>query len=123
MSARSTLPRELRDEVLARDEGRCVCGGDPIRGYDYSIQHRAARGMGGSKHANRPSNLILLCGSATTGCHGWVEANPAAARRLGFRVPAGTDPASWPLLWRGEHVRHLTDDGWAPLPAEEGARP
>ena len=120
MTARaSDLRPTQRAEVIVRDEGRCVRGGDPIQGFDFSVQHRVARGMGGSRHAARPSALILLCGSATTGCHGWVESHPAEAREQGYRVPAGTDPATWPVLWHGEEWRVLTDDGWVPLGAPE----
>ena len=113
------------DATMARDEGRCVRGGDLVRGHrgvDFSTQHRVARGMGGSRHAARPSALILLCGSATTGCHGWVEAHPAEARELGYRVPPGTDPGTWPVLYHGREWRQLTDDGWQ-TPAGEDTTP
>jgi hypothetical protein len=44
--------------------------------------------MGGSKDEtlHRPANLIVLCGSGTNGCHGWVESNRAKARELGFLI-------------------------------------
>lgn len=120
MTARASDIRPTqRAEIVVRDGGRCVRGGDLIQGYDYSVQHRVARGMGGSRHAARACALILLCGSATTGCHGWVEAHPAEARELGYRVPAGTDPAMWPVLFHGQDWCLLTDDGWVPLRAPE----
>jgi hypothetical protein len=33
--------------------------------------------MGGTRRSdsNEPANLLLLCGSGTTGCHGWVESH------------------------------------------------
>lgn len=31
-------------------------------------------------------NTVILCGSGTTGCHGWVTANPDAAEREGLYV-------------------------------------
>jgi hypothetical protein len=31
-------------------------------------------------------NTVVLCGSGTTGCHGWVTANPAAAEVEGLYV-------------------------------------
>lgn len=43
-------------------------------------------------------NLILTCGSGTTGCHGWMHANPAEATAAGFIVPSWGDPAGWPIL-------------------------
>jgi hypothetical protein len=31
-------------------------------------------------------NTVVLCGSGTTGCHGWVTANPDAAEKEGLYV-------------------------------------
>ena len=44
--------------------------------------------MGGSKNLelHKSANLIALCGSGTTGCHGWVESNRAEARQLGYLI-------------------------------------
>lgn len=44
--------------------------------------------MGGTTdpRINDPRNLILLCGSGTTGCHGWVESNRRTAQRLGYLI-------------------------------------
>jgi hypothetical protein len=63
-----------------------------------NIQHRVARGMGGTRDARKghPANGIPLCGSGTTGCHGWAEANPEHALALGWRLPQGADPLEWP---------------------------
>jgi hypothetical protein len=63
---------------------------------------------------NLPANLVLLCGSGTTGCHGWVEAHRAAATRAGFLVPRNGRfvAADIPM----EHAIHgwvlLRDDGY-----------
>lgn len=81
--------------VVARDKGMCArCGRHVIagvRGRDWSLHHRRPRGAGGSTlvWVNRPGNLILLCGDATStgGCHAWVESNRDEARREGFLVP------------------------------------
>lgn len=57
--------------------------------YDgISVHHRRPRMMGGSRNEllHLPANLILLCGSGTTGCHGWVESNRDTARELGFLI-------------------------------------
>lgn len=58
------------------------------RGIAWSVHHRRPRGSGGTSvpWINFPSNLILLCGSGTTGCHGWVESHRDEARALGFLV-------------------------------------
>ncbi len=69
-----------------------------------------------------PSNLLLLCGSGTTGCHGWAHANPVEARAHGFIVSsyvAVEEIQEVPvLLWRridGIVMRRtwalLNDDG------------
>lgn len=68
------------------------------------MHHRLPRGMGGSRWAgiHSPALLVLLCGDGTTGCHGWVEANRAEARRLGWlllRHLFDLDPADIPLRW------------------------
>lgn len=76
--------------------------------------------MGGSRRPelNTPANLILVCGSGTTGCHGRIESNRTRAYEDGLLLRADqtpTDvptmladpnhPSQWPrLVW-------LTDDG------------
>lgn len=44
--------------------------------------------MGGSNNLelHKSANLIALCGSGTTGCHGWVESHRAEARELGYLI-------------------------------------
>lgn len=81
--------------VVQRDYGCCVKCSRSLgagRGFDWSIQHRCARGAGGTRLAwkNMPGNLILLCGSGTTGCHGWVEGHPAEAIEAGWAVSQHT---------------------------------
>lgn len=46
-----------------------------------SVQHRRAQAMGGTALAetNTLANLLLLCGTGVTGCHGWVEVGERAA--------------------------------------------
>jgi hypothetical protein len=67
--------RKVRALVVARDLGRCVCCGRNVLGRQASLQHRRARGMGGTSeaHANCCCNLVLMLGSATTLCHGRAE--------------------------------------------------
>jgi hypothetical protein len=80
--------------------------------------------MGGTRHAsvNQPQNLVTLCGSGTTGCHGQVEANPAWAKAHGWSVAWWDNPATVPVwTWRGwllllasGEVEHLTDYAGVP---------
>jgi hypothetical protein len=88
-----------RDAVLERDMYYCLlCGGGigDRRGVDYSIHHRKLRSQGGD---NSLPNLILLCGSGTTGCHGAVHAKPKWARKFGgWLLKSTDDPAAFPVL-------------------------
>lgn len=90
--------------VWDRDGNRCQwCGRRDVS----QIHHRLPRGRGGD---NRLSNLIVLCGSGTTGCHGRVEHNRALAYDHGLLVKTGVDPAEQVVLtYRG--WGYLTDDG------------
>lgn len=78
----------------------------------WSLHHRRPRGMGGSKNPalNMPSNILLLCGSGTTGCHGWVESNREEAYGSGLLVRMWQIPRDTPVtLWHGTFV--LDDEG------------
>ncbi|MFI2663214.1 hypothetical protein [Micromonospora carbonacea] len=101
--------------VFARDGGRCVrCGGvlTGARGIGWSVQHRRARGAGGTSRpdTNQPHNLIVLCGSATTGCHLHVEQFRVEAREFGWAIRQSDDPALIPVL----HAVH----GWVLITAD-----
>jgi hypothetical protein len=77
-----------------------------------SIHHRKARNMGGTHDpaCNSLANLVLICGSGTTGCHGRIEGNLNGDRDWGYntgwlvrhstpgRPTPATDPAQVPLL-------------------------
>lgn len=116
----SAIPSALRKLVHERDEGRCQRCGAFIGSRPRSLHHRRARGMGGSRLANTAANLILLCGTGTTGCHGWIESNRTKAEKLGFLVRQGHNPALIPVL-RFMRRRELpTDNGWIPfLPSDD----
>lgn len=77
--------------VTARDRGACVRCGDhaPLMSRDHR-QERSRQGQ------TVVENLQLLCGTGTTGCHGWKTQNPAAALEQGYGCPSWADPAEWP---------------------------
>lgn len=112
---------KVRQLILDRDGYTCLgCGKDIRHAYWYSIQHRKARGQGGS---NSCENLVTLCGSATSpGCHLLCEARDPEMTARGLVVPSWNDPAETPVvLWTGQGV-YLTTDGryedrWTPPPA------
>ncbi|QOI67674.1 HNH endonuclease [Arthrobacter phage Orcanus] len=106
---------EVRRQVIARDLSKCQWCGRHVRTESgwYSLQHRRARGMGGSRRreTDQPANLVLVCGTGTTECHGWIEAQPAQAIARGFRIAAGARPDRVNLVdWTGREWI-LTDDG------------
>lgn len=112
---RNTGPTtETRKIVINRAGNRCERCGKPITG-PYSIHHRKPRGMGGTKdpQANSPSNLVLLCGSATTpgGCHTGVEKFREAAVATGWIVPRTADPARTPIKLFPHRWYLLNEDG------------
>jgi 5-methylcytosine-specific restriction protein A len=89
-----------REAICIRDEARCALCGDLTR----QIQHRRARGMGGTvlDWIGNAANGVLLCGSGTTGCHGAIERNPELARALGYRLDPGEDPELVPVWYERE---------------------
>lgn len=72
---------------------RCGCN------LGENIHHRRPRGMGGSKvpATNLPSNLLWLCGSGTTGCHGWIESHRAEAKANGWLLEQWQSPLETPV--------------------------
>jgi hypothetical protein len=86
--------------------------------------------QGGSRHhrrskrvkrpdTNMPANLVLLCGSGSTGCHGWVHGHVAEARELGLIVSQWATPADIPITLTTGVV--LLDDYGNYIPTEGAA--
>ncbi|MET8985927.1 HNH endonuclease signature motif containing protein [Nonomuraea wenchangensis] len=98
---------KLRALVEARDNGCVRCGAKVPRDED-SVHHRIPRGRGGE---NTAENLLLLCGSGTTGCHGWVESHRTEAYNAGYLVRTGFDPLDVPVLLRGTTWAYPSPDG------------
>lgn len=81
---------KARAIVKARSGGMCeVCGGKPSTNW----HHRQNRSVGGRWDA---ANGLAVCGTGTTGCHGYITTNPQAAREQGWSVPSHLDPARTP---------------------------
>jgi hypothetical protein len=81
---------EAYELATLRDGNTCVrCR----RGTDVTRDHRKGRGVGGKTVVE---NLQLLCGTGTTGCHGWKTTHPAEAIEDGYTVPGWADPAEYP---------------------------
>lgn len=97
--SRSGPNAETRLAVYERDGGRCCRCTARVSGSG-SIHHRTPRGMGGTDRPaiNHPTNLLLLCGTGTTGCHGWVESNRDTARAQGYLVASWEEPETVPFF-------------------------
>lgn len=90
-----------RKLVLLRDGHWCQMCGRSIVDVPSSIHHRRNKGMGGSALLERASVLILVCGTGTTGCHGWVTTSPNHAEEIGWligKLNDDLDPATVPIL-------------------------
>lgn len=87
-----------RLNVMARADNCCERCGISVVNTPGSIHHRKTRGMGGNRNANQPENLTLLCGDGTSGCHGWVTANPKDAATTGWYVRQWDDPETVPMV-------------------------
>lgn len=110
----SAVPKAVSTVVDSRDGYACVRCGLSLSVTSGSRHHRQRRQVGG----HRVSNLVLLCGSGTTGCHGWVHANPQAARDAGWIVAANgsLNPELVPVKrWTAEFGLqwHCLDDAGA----------
>lgn len=87
-----TIPAKTRKALHERAQDCCErCG---VHGAN-NAHHRRNQSQGGP---DRLSNLLLLCGSGTTGCHGFVTTNPTMSILHGWTVPRGEDPAEYLLL-------------------------
>lgn len=113
-----TVSKDTVHLVWTRDEGCCSRCGSAItgeRGRDWSVHHRAPRSMGGTSRAwiDAPANLVIVCGSGTTGCHGAIESNRNASRYAGFLVSAnGLLRSEGVLIDHAIHGRvFMFDDG------------
>lgn len=111
--------RKVRQLVLDRDGNACVACGTSVYGRPYSLQHRKARGMGGTSDpaANSPVNLVTLCGSATTpgSCHLRCEKRDREMNARGYWLEQWQDPAEVGVMYfspAGSGVTcWLLDDG------------
>lgn len=100
MAAGDFSDKTVRHAFLERERGRCFRCGRPLRfegrGWQWSAHHRIPRGSGGiGAKKGSPyellisgiTNCLILCGSGTTGCHGWVEKWRDIARDEGYLIP------------------------------------
>lgn len=114
----SGVTEKVRAAVWTRSLFCCERCGRHTPSGEGGIHHRRPRGMGGTRNPviNRVSNLMWLCGSGTTGCHGWVESHRAEAVESGWIVQGNRNPADvsvsvWDVGLGRAVMRRATDDG------------
>lgn len=100
------FPPQVRRAIRARAGGGvieaacCENCGKWLGRAGGEIQHRVARGMGGSRSpvVNGTANGGLLCGNRYEGCHGACEDRNPEMRERGWRIPGGNSPEHDPRL-------------------------
>lgn len=105
--SRDTGPSQaVRNLILDRERKQCAACGTSVTGRPWSIQHRQARGMGGTSDpaVNLPGNLVLLCGSATSpgGCHLACEDRDPDMHGRGFWLYSWESPELTPVMLAGD---------------------
>lgn len=100
MARRTGPSAKTQRAAQARDDYTCQWGGDALGEDMGDLQHRRARGAGGSRlvEINSPANLVLICRDH----HRHIEAHPAEAISRGFRLGIGELPEYTPITdWTG----------------------
>lgn len=110
------IPKAVVAAVLERDGHRCVLDGPECQGVAMLADHRANRGMGGSKLLDDARNLIAAC----VVCNNWKEDTSgwtrAALIARGYRLRNAATAAK--TLAVAEAVQVLYADGWHYLTAD-----
>jgi len=127
--ATRAVQEAARRIVLERDQNTCQRCGANVLYKLASVQHRIARGRGGSAEDRiwSPANLALLCGSATTpgSCHNLVEnEDRERGKDEGWVLPMNNpdiDPSKEPLLTCRGWVLLDNEGGWVPYTGEGAA--
>jgi len=92
---------------LARDL-HCVCGCTG-REDTFVPQHRAGRGMGGSKVLDRPANILVMCSLV----NGLIESDAkwaSAAREYGWKISRWESPEETPFYDLATGTWNLLDN-------------
>lgn len=103
--------------LLERQFWWCLRCGGGVAGTRASRHHRVRRGPGDDS----PPNVILLCGTGTTGCHGRAHHYKQEAMEHGWVVPTWAAPADIPV-WSYWHSQ-FAPSPWIMLGADYEAAP
>ena len=101
------------------EQACCEACGVWLGGHGGQIQHRLARGSGGSKDpvVGSAANAALMCGTSFAGCHGAAESRDPerGMEARGFVIRHGKgpefDPRFVPLVLLGDVRVWLSGDG------------
>ena len=107
--ASSNPSRETCRLVDRRDGERCVRCGATYNWAGFSRHHRHMRSHP-FPGLHLPANLIHLCGSGTTGCHGWVHNHPKTAMAYGWIVSGYNDHPETVPVWDAHQGWLLLDN-------------
>lgn len=69
--------------------------------------------MGGTRKpdSNSPANLLVLCGTGTTGCHGWIESHRLEGYENGIILYDRDNPTEHPYQDNNQNWWTLHTDG------------
>ena len=102
-----TVPASTRRLVFQRDGDECVhCGTTE----GLTLQHRAGRGMGGSKTLDGPENLVVMCALSNQR----LESSAAFAdlgRTMGWKIRRSEDPTTIPVRYASGDFYYLDKSG------------
>ena len=100
------MNRKQFEKFLRRDSHACChCGTTET----LVPQHRAGRGMGGSKFLNRPSNILVICSDLNSRIESDAEV-AEYARQNGWKITRWQDPDFEPVWYATEGRWYLLDD-------------
>lgn len=109
------MNRKEFEKLLARDHYCQQCGATEA----LAPNHRANRGMGGSKRRDHASNYVLLCSVY----NGEIEASSAAAeeaKRYGWKLEQWQDARTVPVFDAMAGKWFMLDDTYGKTEVEEG---
>lgn len=100
--------------AMERDGPTCRRCGRWVEGQLGSLHHRKLKGRATPRHDyDRVENLVVLCGTGTTGCHGWCHAEPKTAHEAGWVCWSWENPAERPCRTLHNTLLMLLEDGSA----------
>lgn len=108
--------------IEARSNGLCEVGLSGCAGGAVEVQHRRARGAGGSRRpeTNAASNGLGVCRS----CHAHIEGNLEVARVRGWSVRQSVgQPGLVPVLRLGVYVLLDDEGGWVEVEGPSSLEP